>query len=86
MGSKTNLWIFQTTNSRKTWTCHWKRNLERETDFLQIAAQNNAIWSNYIKVKIDQILQNCKFKLINDSDKENERKKNIRQDKTRWGR
>ena len=34
---------------KKTWTWSRKRNLRRETEFLLIAGQNNAIRTNHIK-------------------------------------
>ena len=52
MGRKTNAWIFQATHGetlREIWTWQRKGNLKRETEFLLIAAQNNAIRINYIK-------------------------------------
>ena len=52
-----------------TWTWLWKGNLKKETEFLSIAAQNNAIRTNYIKAKIDHIQQNNKCKLRDDRDK-----------------
>ena len=47
----------------KTCIWWWKENLKRETEFLLIAAQNNTIRTNYIKVKIDYRLQNNKCRL-----------------------
>ena len=41
----------------KTWTWLRKGNLKRETESLIIAAQNNAIRTNYIKAKIDKTQQ-----------------------------
>ena len=38
----------------KTWTWLRKGNFKRETESLQIAAQNNAVRTNHIKAKIDQ--------------------------------
>ena len=38
----------------KTWTRLRKGNLQRETESLQIAAQNNAIRTNNIKVRMDK--------------------------------
>ena len=43
-----------------TWTWLRKENLNRETDSLLIAAQNNAIRTNHIKARIDKTLQNSK--------------------------
>ena len=39
----------------------------RETDSLQIAAQNNAIRTNYIKARKDKTQQNIKYKLFGDN-------------------
>ena len=51
----------------KTWT--WlKENLKRESESLRIAAQNNAIKTNYIKTRIDKTLQNSKCRLCGDRD------------------
>ena len=43
---------------KKTWTWLRRGNLKRETESLLIAAQNNAIRTNYIKAKIDKTQQN----------------------------
>ena len=45
-----------------------KRNLERETESLIIAAQNNTKRINYIKRRIDYIQENSKCKLCADKD------------------
>ena len=45
---------------QKTWTWLRKGNLKRETESLQIAAQDNAIRSNHIKARIDKTQQNSK--------------------------
>ena len=55
------------------WICYtrtWLRkgNLKRETESLLITAQNNAIRTNYIKVKICHTQQNCKCRLYSDRD------------------
>ena len=52
----------------KTWT--WLRNgkLRRETEFLLIVAQNNAIKTNHIKARIDKTQQNSKCGLYGDRD------------------
>ena len=44
----------------KTWTWLRKGNFKRETEFLQIVAQSNAIKTNHIKVRIDNTQQNSK--------------------------
>ena len=43
---------------QKTWTWLRKGSLKRETESLQIAAQNNAITTNHIKARIDKMQQN----------------------------
>ena len=45
-----------------------KRNLKRETKSLAITAQNNALKTNYVKVKIDNTSQNIKCRLCGDRD------------------
>ena len=45
---------------QKTWTWLRKGNLQRETESLLIAAQDNAIRTNYIKARIDKTQQNSK--------------------------
>ena len=52
----------------KIWTCLRKRNLQRETESLQIAAQNNAVRNNYVKAGIDKRQQNSKCMLCGDRD------------------
>ena len=44
-------------------------NLERETESLPIAAQNNVIRTNHIKARIDKTQKNSKCKLCGDRDK-----------------
>ena len=48
---------------QKTWTWLRKGNLRRETEFLLIAAQDNAIRTNHIKARIDKTQQNSKCRL-----------------------
>ena len=52
----------------KTWSWLTKGNFKRETESLLIAAQNNAVRTNHIKVRIDKIQQNCKCWLCGDRD------------------
>ena len=52
----------------KTWTWLRKGNFKRETESLIIAAQNNAIWTNQIKARIDKTQQNSKCRLCGDRD------------------
>ena len=48
----------------------WLR--KRETKFLLIAAQNYAIKTNHIKVKIDKTQQNSKRRLCGERDETNQ--------------
>ena len=43
-------------------------NLKRETESLLIAVQNNTIWTNHIKARIDKTQQNSKCRLCGDRD------------------
>ena len=52
----------------KRWTWLRKGNRKRETESLLIAAQNNAIRTNHIKVRIDETQQNNRCRLCGDSD------------------
>ena len=52
----------------KTWTWLRKGNFKRETESLLIAAQNNSMRTNHIKVRIDKMLQNSKCRLCGDRD------------------
>ena len=45
-----------------------KRTEKRKTETLLIAAQNNAIRTNYVKAKIDETQDNSKFRLCGDRD------------------
>ena len=54
---------------QKTWTWSRKGNLKRETESLLIAAQDNAIRTNHIKVRIDKTQQNSQCRLCGDRDK-----------------
>ena len=51
-------------------TCTWLRKgyLKREADYLLIAAQDNAIRTNHIKMRIDMTQQNGKCRLCGDKD------------------
>ena len=53
----------------KTWTWLRKWNFKRETESLQIAAQNNAVRTNHIKARIDKTQQNRKCRICGDRDK-----------------
>ena len=66
---KTKMRTFQATNEishEKTWTWLIRGSLRRETEFPTIAAQNNAIRTNYIKARIDKTQQNSKCRLCGD--------------------
>ena len=52
----------------KTWTCIRKGNFKRETEYLLITAQNNAVRINRIKARIDKTQQNSKCRLCRDRD------------------
>ena len=52
----------------KTWTWLRKGNLKRETEYILIAAQNNAIRIDPIKARIDKTQQNNKCRLCGDRD------------------
>ena len=52
----------------KNWTWLRKGNFKREIESLQTAAQNNAIRTNHIKVRIDKTQQNSKCRLCGDRD------------------
>ena len=43
-------------------------NFKRETEFLLIAEQNNAIRTNHIKARIDKMQQNSRCRLCGDGD------------------
>ena len=53
---------------QKTLTCLRKGNLNRETEFLLIAALDNAIRTNHMKARIDKTQQNSKCRLCGDRD------------------
>ena len=52
----------------KTWTWLRKGNLQRETESLLIAAQDNTVRTNHIKARIDKTQQNSKCRLCGDRD------------------
>ena len=47
----------------KTWTLLGKGNFMRETESLQIAAQDNTVRTSHIKARIDKTQQNSKCRL-----------------------
>ena len=51
-----------------TWTKFRKRNLKRESEFLLIASQDNAMGTIYIKAKIDNTQKNNDSQLRGDKD------------------
>ena len=53
----------------KTLTWLRKGNLKRETESILIAAQNNAILTNYIKSRIYKTQENSRCRLYDDRDK-----------------
>ena len=53
---------------QKTWTRLRKGIFKRETESILIAAQNNAIRTNHINMRIDRTQQNSKFRLWGDTD------------------
>ena len=72
MEEKITVWIFQATNKRNLTQENLhvakKGDLKKETESLHIAAQNNAIQTNYIKARIDKNQQNSKCRLCGDRD------------------
>ena len=53
---------------KKIWTWLRRGNFKRETESLLIVAQNNAIRTNYVKMKIDKMQLNCKCSLSGNRD------------------
>ena len=72
MGEKTTYGQFKrlinNISYQKTLTWLRKKKLKRKTEFLLIAAQDNAIRTNHIKVRIDTTQQNSKCRLCGDRD------------------
>ena len=60
--------IISNISHEKTWTWLRKRNLQRETEYIPIAAQSNAIRTNHIKIRIDKTQQNSKCTFCCDRD------------------
>ena len=52
----------------KSWSWLRRGNLKRETESLIIAAQDNAIRTNYVKAKIDRTQQNSKCRMCGERD------------------
>ena len=61
--------VLNNISHEKTWTWLRKGNLKREIESLLIAALNNAIRTNHIKVRIDKTQQNSKCRLCGNRDK-----------------
>ena len=53
---------------KKMWTLLMKGNLQRETEYLLTAVQNNTIKTNHIKARIDKTQQNSRCRLCGDRD------------------
>ena len=72
MGRKTTLGrlkrLINTISHQKPWTWLRKENFQREKAYLLIAALNNAIRTNHIKMRIDNTQQNSKCRLCDDRD------------------
>ena len=62
-------WLTSDISHEKMWSWLRKGNLKRETESLQIAAQNNAIRTNHINARIDTMQKNSKCRLCGDRDK-----------------
>ena len=70
-GKQLHGWIKRLINNishDKTWTWLRKENFKRETESLLRAAQDSAIRTNHIKVRIDKTQQNSKCRLCGDRD------------------
>ena len=65
---KTTVWIFQATNKQNLTRDHLDMAKKEITEFLQTAAQNNAIRTNNVIAKIKYTLLNTKYRLYNDRD------------------
>ena len=63
---------------KKTWIWPRKGNPKRETVSLLLAAQNNAIRTNYIEVKIDNAQRNTKCRKCREREREKEREREMR--------
>ena len=63
----------------KTWTWLRKGNFKRETESLQVAAQNNAIRTNHIKAGIDKTQSNSRCLLCGDRDEYQSHNKQMQQ-------
>ena len=61
-------WLTSDISREKTWMWLQKGNLKRKTESLLIAAQNNAIKTNHITVRIVKTQQNSRCRLWGDRD------------------
>ena len=68
IGRKSTLDVLSDILHEKTWTWQRKGDLEWETEYLLIAAQNNTIKTNHIIARIDKTQQNSRFRLCGDRD------------------
>ena len=60
--------LINTISHQKIWTWLRKGNLQRETESLLIAAQDNAIRTNQIKARLCKTQQNSECRLCSDRD------------------
>ena len=60
--------LIKNVSPQKTWTWLRKGNFKRETEYLLIATQNNAVRTNHTKARIDKTQQNSKCRLCGDRD------------------
>ena len=58
-------------STEKTWTWLRKGKFKKETESILITAQNNAIRTNYIKIKIEHTQQDNKCRFCGDRDETN---------------
>ena len=72
MGGKPQYGYFKRQTSdithKKTRTWLWKGNLKRENEYLLMAAENNAIRTNYFQAKVNITQQNNKSGLCTERD------------------
>ena len=61
-------WLTSDNSQKKTWTWLRKGNLKIETERLLITAQNNAVRTKHIKVRIDKTQKNSRCRLWGDRD------------------
>ena len=61
-------WLINNISHDKIWTWLRKGNFKRETESLQMAAQDSALRTNHIKARINKTQQNCKCRLCGHRD------------------